>query len=179
MGDNTDNENALSNLLSSSDDDDSNVTDKFLNNQFSPEDRIKALEHLLRGENWDGEEYVVPEGVEPLVNEQGVSIIIFKVRSLLNEDSVLGGMNIDQFNSLMTEFNFELIRVLSRERKHLGIKKGMVKFIIDMIDHRVRTFLSGSIDNQRAKLITHILAKKSMDNNSNSKVAKASNYLFK
>jgi len=73
-------------------------------------------------------------------------------------------MSEDEFNELLIEFNFELVRVVNRDRKRLGIKKGMTKFVIDTVDHRVRTFLSGAINGRRAMLITHILSKKPLDN---------------
>jgi hypothetical protein len=165
MGDeDIDTKDALNALLSSDDDEGVKEIEKFLSDQFNPEPRIKAIERLLKGEQWDGENYVVPKGVEPLCNAQGVFLIVTKIRSLLNPDSVNGYMKEDEFNELMIEFNFELTRVVNRDRKRLGIKRGMTKFVIDTIDHRIRTFLSGAIDGRRAVLITHILAKQKLEN---------------
>jgi len=180
MGDeNTDKKDALASLLSDDDDEGLKEVDKFLNTQFDPEPRIIAIERLLKGEKWDGENWIVPKGIEPLCNAQGVFLIITKIRSLLNPDSVNGFMLEDEFNELMLEFNFEFVRVLNRDRKRLGIKKGMTKFIVDVIDHRVRTFLSGAINGRRAVLLTHILAKKNLDNpNKEIKKQSALNYLI-
>lgn len=170
---------ALASLLSDDDDEGLKEVDKFLNTQFDPEPRILAIERLLKGVEWDGEKYVVPKGVEPLCNAQGVFIIITKIRSLLNPDSVNGFMTDDEFNELMLEFNFELTRVINRDRKRLGIKKGMSKFVIDTIDHRVRTFLSGAINGRRAMLVTHILSKKPLENpNKELNKQSALNYLI-
>jgi len=180
MGDdNNDKKDALASLLNDDDDEGLKEIDKFLNTQFDPEPRIIAIERLLKAESWNGETWTVTEGVDPLCNSQGVYLIITKIRSLLNPDSVNGFMTDDEFNELMIEFNFELIRVINRERRHLGIKKSMTKFVIDTIDHRIRTFLSGAINGRRAILITHILAKKNLENpNKEMKKQSALNYLI-
>lgn len=165
MGDeNIEKKDALASLLGDDDDEGLKEVDKFLTTQFDPETRIIAIERLLKGEQWNGEKWEVPKGITPLCNPQGVFLLITKIRSLVNPDSVNGYMTDDEFNELMIEFNFELVRVVNRDRVTLGIKKGMSKFVIDTIDHRVRTFLSGAINGRRAILLTHILAKKNLEN---------------
>jgi hypothetical protein len=180
MGDeNIEKKDALASLLGDDDDEGIKDIDKFLNNQFDPQPRIKEIERLLKGEQWNGEKWEVPKGVEPLCNVQGAFIIISKITTLLNPDSINGYMNEDEFNELMIEFNFEMVRVINRDRKKLGIKKGMSKFVIDMIDHRIRTFLSGAINGRRATLVTHILSKKPLENsNKDIKKQNALNYLI-
>ena len=152
----------------------------FYRNQFDPEIRLKQLKHELRCEVWNGETYEAMKGVEPLLNEKGISFIMAKARSIINADSVLGNITEDEFNELMLEFNIDINDVITSRRADFGIRKGMVFSILNIIDHKARTFLSGSINGRRAELLSNIVAKQPLlSRNNNTQKSNPYSWLIK
>lgn len=94
-------------------------------------------------------EYVEENGLivekklsDPLINKEGMPVIMACIKSHINKSSVQANLEENQIKVMLTELNIDIIQLIASRWQEYEIKKQHFDLIVDNIDHQVEAFLS-------------------------------------
>lgn len=96
--------------------------EKFLE-QLNPEKICEYLENLLRGKKWNSEEERWEDDPYAIkVNERGISVIMRKVRSIVNPNTIYSNLDREIIENIVMDFVSDLAFTLAMKYKEFGIE---------------------------------------------------------
>jgi len=114
--------------------------------QIDSSDIVIGLENLLRGRFWDREKNVWETKGDPLLNEDGIKMMLTIVASHLSKEKILTDVPKDQIYRMCRDMRLALIYHLMQKGNDYKVKKADMDLIIEIIDHYVYMNLSRSAE---------------------------------
>ncbi len=116
--------------------------DDFMKEIVEVDDLIERIEHMLRGEFFNGiTNKFEKQHEDPLVNEEGIFRIMSIIRSHIHKHLHLTNFSEEDVRRLAYEVCMALIDLLAINQEVFGIKKSDLTIIKTNIDHMVYTAL--------------------------------------
>ena len=110
--------------------------------QLDSSDIVNSLDHLLRGEFWNRLENKWEGKGEPLLNEDGIKMMLTVVASHLTKEKILTDIPKDQIFRICRDMRLALINHLTMKWKDYEVRKADMDVILEIVDHYVYTNLS-------------------------------------
>lgn len=108
-----------------------------LREQADPKEVVERYARSLRGERYDEDtgEWFIPEGVQPLMNKQGLSIIITLLNGHINSVSTLTKTKEEDIGIKMVIFNQKMADILAIKAEEFDIDIAMLDVITDGLEN--------------------------------------------
>lgn len=130
---------------------------------LDPEEVIDEISHRLKGEetNSDGD-WFFPEHATPLVNEQGIKIILTILRSHLPKNQTLANLKRNDIIRMARSIRLNIIEIIHEGWEKFGILDNesseepdlsICDQIVLLIDHNIFSNLTRAEDGAESKLI--------------------------
>lgn len=134
--------------------------EKFLE-QLNPEKICEFLENLLRGKKWNTEkECWEDDPYAKKVNEYGVAVIMRKVRSIVNPNTIYGNLDQEIIENIIMDFVFDLSFTLAMKYKEFEIEINDISTITKMCADVAYIALTRGVDAITLRLLRSMIETK-------------------
>lgn len=139
------------------------VTENALQMRLDTTKLLDEIQMYLEGKHWTmetndkGKTVAVKKSIddcEPKANPEGVNSLMFRVKSLMNQATVMGNFTEDMFKDRLSQMRTSLARDLVINTQKWGIKDEDLYLICDGIMDTMWAFMSRLINNEERKSLT-------------------------
>lgn len=104
--------------------------------QINPENVVENLQHALSGNVWDysNKEWVKGK-LKPFLNDEGVSTIITRVRSVVNQNTTMSNLDETTIKKMIISLGDELAIILFLNYQKWEVDKANLTTIVSMIQN--------------------------------------------
>lgn len=113
--------------------------------QLDSSDIVSSLEHLLRGQFWDRNKNEWKQKGNPLLNEDGIKMMVTIVASHMSKEKILTDIPKDQIMRMCRDMRLAVVNHLTMKYNDYKVKKADLDIILEIVDHYIYMNLSRSL----------------------------------
>ena len=136
------------------------INETTLVSQTNPQGLIDELAHKLRSEikitTDNGERWVRPEGIDPMLNEKGIYSILVDVYSITNQGTILSNLTEDIVSKIVTELGKTVTFKLAMNWKEYECKKSNLSTIVLIVCNMSYMSLRRGMDQGERNFIKNV-----------------------
>lgn len=118
---------------------------------------IENLEHILKGEVYDEKEDRWHSKYDPIINKQGLSMVMALVRTHMTKTNKASILKEEEIHSICLHLRKRLAEVIAKKWREFGMQREQLDIFMEILDNAVFTHLATS---QKGELLN--LMKKTM-----------------